>query len=429
MTRRGYHALMRLRAAALIRWLALHPLLLDGAIGLLMTAGSWFWAVYEPGRAHRPVDGVLPLALTAAANLPMALRRRAPFTVLVGTCAAAVVYHALGYNYGLNSMAPLLALYTVAARRSAALCAAGTALTVAEWTHAGALHPGVAVWSALGQSLMVSACVVFMGLSMRLLAERTRELADVAAQLRREQGAAARRAVTQERVRIARELHDVVAHHMSVISVQAGLGRYVVFSDPATAHETLGVVADTSREALAEMRRLLSILRAETAEADEDGGGHDEDEELYTTTPGLGRLRPLADRMRAAGMPVEVRIEGEARPLPPGVDLCAYRVVQECFTNVLKHAGAARTEVVLTYGRAELTIRVTDDGGPAGEPPDSGGQGLMGMTERVRLYQGMIIAGPRPSGGFEVVVTFPLPSSPEEGGLAAEGDRLPGADR
>ncbi|GGL19234.1 ATPase [Planomonospora parontospora subsp. antibiotica] len=381
--------------------------MLDGALALVMSVGSVLWAAYEPGRAMRPADG-LSVALTVVVNLPLALRRRMPFTVLVVSVAGAVSYHALGYHYGLNSMAPLLALYTVAARRPVAVTAAGTVLVVAEWIHAVGLHPGIQWWSAVGQSVLVAAVTVCIGASVRLLGERTGQLTELAARLREEQAAAALRAVTQERVRIARELHDVVAHHMSVISVQAGMGRYVALGDPVAAHETLGVIADASHEALGEMRRLLSILRVEA---------HDEDEDLYAITPGLGGLAPLLERVRVAGPAVEVRVAGEERPLPSGLDLCAYRIVQESLTNVLKHAGAARVEVLLEYGAAELTVSVTDDGTASPGGPGSGGagHGLIGMTERVRLYQGKITAGPRPEGGFAVVAVLPLPT-PAPGG-------------
>ncbi|MFG1685859.1 sensor histidine kinase [Nonomuraea sp. NPDC049269] len=390
---------MHISAASLVRRVsAVHPLLLDGALALTLVVGTWLWEIYEPGKG-RPADA-LSLTLSLLVNGPLALRRRAPVAVLVVSTVAALVYHLLGYHFVLNNMGPLVALYTVAAHRSPAVCLAGSALLVTEWVHAGLHQPGIALWSALGQSLLVAAGAVGAGTSTRLLVERTGQLAELADQLRREQDAAARRAVTHERLRIARELHDVVAHHMSVISVQAGLGRYVALSDPATAHASLGVIADTTHEALAEMRRLLSILRIEA---------DDQDEGLYTTTPGLQGLELLAERIRAAGLPLEVVVEGAARPLPPGLDLCAYRIVQEALTNVLKHAGPARVEIRVTYAPARLTLRVTDDGAAFTGSPRSGGHGLIGMTERVRLYQGTITAGPLPLGGFEVLAIFPLP--------------------
>ncbi|NUR87288.1 MAG: sensor histidine kinase [Nonomuraea sp.] len=385
--------------------IAVHPLLLDGVVALTLVVGTWLWEALEPGRG-RPGDA-LSMALTLLVNAPLALRRVAPVPVLLASVGTSLVYHVLGYHLGLNSIGPLVALYSVAAHRSWAWSVAGSALIVTEWTYASVQQPGIALWSALAQSVLVTACGVGAGTSVRLLSERTAQLADLAAQLRAEHDAAARRAVTRERVRIARELHDVVAHHMSVISVQAGLGRYVALSDPATAHATLGVIADTSHEALTEMRRLLSILRIEA---------HDDDEGLYATTPGLLSLDPLVERMRGAGVGTELTVEGRARPLPPGLDLCAYRIVQESLTNVLKHADPGRVEIHIGYGPATLTLRVSNDGASVeGESRRSRGHGLIGMTERVRLYQGSITAGPLPGGGFEVLATFPLPSPGEDG--------------
>lgn len=390
---------MHISAVSLVRRVsASHPLLLDTALALTLVVGTWLWEIYEPGKG-RPTDA-LSLTLTLLVNGPLVLRRRAPVAVLLVSTGAALVYHLLGYHLGLNSMGPLVTLYTVAVQRSWVVCLAGAALVVTEWVHASVHQPGVALWSALGQSLLVAGYAVGAGTSRRLLAERTGQLAELADQLSREQDAAARIAVTHERVRIARELHDVVAHHMSVISIQAGLGRYVALADPPTAHAALGVIADTTHEALAEMRRLLSILRIEA---------DDQDEGLYTTAPGLQSLEPLAERIRTAGLPLAVIVEGAARPLPPGLDLCAYRIVQESLTNVLKHAGSATVEIRVTYGPAKLALRVTDDGAGATGSSRSRGHGLIGMSERVRLYQGTITAGPRPLGGFEVLAIFPLP--------------------
>ncbi|SEG88873.1 Histidine kinase [Nonomuraea solani] len=370
----------------------------DTALALFLIVTSWLWALAEPDQGRLPADPP-SLALILLVNAPLAARRRVPYLVLVVSVSGAVVYHLLGYHRGLNSMGPLLALYTVAAHRPLRAAFACSVPVIAEWTHASSLAPGVAVWSALGQALVVAGCAVSIGASVRLLDTRTRQLAELADRLHQEQEAAAHRAVTLERMQIARELHDVVAHHMSVISVQAGLGRYVAFSEPETARQTLDVIARTSSAALTEMRRLLSILRVEPA---------GEDEELYTTTPGLERLPALVERMRLAGLSIDMTVEGTARPLPPGLDLCAFRIVQEALTNVLKHAGDdARVRIVVTYDPDDLALRITDDGHgtPAAAP---GGHGLLGMAERVRLYHGTITAGPLPQGGYEVAASFPL---------------------
>ncbi|MEO3802038.1 histidine kinase [Nonomuraea sp. B1E8] len=389
-------------ASPLQRLSALHPLVLDGAVALSLVVGTWLWDWYGPDMG-KPSD-LLSTALTLSANGPLVLRRRAPMTVMTICAATSLTYHYLGYHVALNSIALLVMLYTVAVHRSWKASAAGGVMVVTVWTHASTLQPNVALGSALGSAVLLATCGLGAGLSARLLAQRTRQLATLAQQLQDEQETAARRAVTRERVKIARELHDVVAHHMSVISVQAGLGRFVALSDPATAHATLGVILETGHEALNELRRLLSILRIE---ADDEGGA------LYTIAPGLRNLDALAERMRVAGLPVEVAVEGTVRMLPPGLNLCAYRIVQESLTNVLKHAGRARTRVRVTYGPASLTVHVTNDGAPAVPARKSGGHGLIGMTERVRLYRGTIITRRLPHGGFEVLATLPLCSSDE----------------
>ncbi|MFI7705142.1 sensor histidine kinase [Nonomuraea sp. NPDC049480] len=391
------------RAIALARRLwAEHPTLVDGAVAVALTLGSWTWAVLEPERATRPAD-LAAAVLTAASNLPLIWRRRAAFTVLVVSCTTAMVYHELGYNYWTNNMAPLLALYSVTVHRPVWLAAIGGLVVTVKWAHVADLHPDVHTWSAIGQAPVVTGCALAAGAMVRLLIRRNRQLADLAAQLRREQDAAARRAVTQERLRIARELHDVVAHHMSVISVQAGLGSYVIDTDPGAARAALDTVADTSREAIFELRRVLSILRIEIDEADE---------ERYASAPQLEHLDPLLDRMRAAGLDLDLTVTGRRHPLPQGLNLSAYRIIQEALTNVLKHAPGAHTRVRVTYGAAALTVSVTNEGSalPDPVPPvHSTGHGLIGMKERVRLYRGTLVTGPTPSGGFEVTATFLRP--------------------
>ncbi|WP_327106850.1 sensor histidine kinase [Nonomuraea glycinis] len=385
-------------APAIQRLSSLNPLLLDSALASAMVVLTWLWDLYGPDMG-RPGD-LQAMTLTLLVNAPLALRRRRPLTVLVIVTVASLVYHLQGYHAGLNTIGMMVALYTVAVHRSWKADLTGAVLMVSAWTHGSALQPTVTLPSALVQSLLLAACTLGAGVSVRLLSQRARQLADLATQLRREQDAAADRAVTQERLRIARELHDVVAHHMSVISVQAGLGRFVALSHPPTALATLKVIENTSHEALNEMRRLLSILRIEA---------NDEDEKLYAAAPGLKDIDSIAERIRAAGLSVETTVEGEVRPLPPGLEVCAYRVVQESLTNVLKHAGPARVKVRITYGRSTLTVRVTDDGpGVTSARPEPGpeGNGLIGMTERVRLYQGTLKAGPLPQGGFEVLAVF-----------------------
>ncbi|GAA2863490.1 sensor histidine kinase [Streptosporangium fragile] len=402
---------MHVRAAALARRMSeIDPRAVDTVFALVITGLMLTWAATDHSGPWRRPDTVA-VTLTCLANLPIALRTRAPFTVL-GVCSVATIcHHALGYQADLNNTSTLLALYTVAARRPPRVALAGTVITMATWGWASFLAAsGLEVLNGAQSVLIVTAAWAF-GTRTRRLAERNGQLAELTARLRLEQEERARRAVSEERVRIARELHDVVAHHMSVISVQAGLARYVFGSDPGTARAALSTVADTSHEALEEMRRLLALLRVDPGT---DGNGGDNG--VYDPTPGLAQLGQLVERVRVAGVPVDVEVTGSVRRLNPGIELCAYRVVQESLTNVIKHAFPARAKVRLNYGGDELVVTVTDDGSPSPTAAGGGGHGLLGMRERVRLYRGTVLAGPLPGGGFEVTATLPLSSPNDERG-------------
>jgi signal transduction histidine kinase len=237
-------------------------------------------------------------------------------------------------------------------------------------------------------------------------------------QLATEQELRARWAVAEERGRIARELHDVVAHSVSVMVVQAGAARRTLAASPDQATTALGQIESTGRQALVELRRLLGLLR----------DGDRADGAALAPQPSLDHLESLAAAAREAGLPVEVTVEGDPRPLPAGVDLSAYRIVQEALTNSLKHAGPARARVRVRYGADDLTVQVDDDGpggqdaggglvvvtlGPEGELEVSGrrtegGNGLIGMRERVALFGGTLETGARPGGGYRVAARLPL---------------------
>ncbi|HWT23419.1 MAG TPA: sensor histidine kinase [Solirubrobacteraceae bacterium] len=221
-----------------------------------------------------------------------------------------------------------------------------------------------------------------------------------AAQAEREREENARRAVFAERVRIARELHDVVAHHVSVMGIQAGAARVVVDRDPVKAKEALSAIEASSRQAVVELHRLLGFLR--------QAGDRDE----RAPTPRLSELPRLAASMRDSNLSVDVRIEGEARSLPPTIDVSAYRIVQEALTNTLKHSAASRADVRLRYGPDELEVEVVDDGRADGAVATTGpgGLGLIGMRERAALHGGRLSAGPLADGGYHVKVTLPTGS-------------------
>jgi signal transduction histidine kinase len=222
------------------------------------------------------------------------------------------------------------------------------------------------------------------------------ELEARAERLEREQQETARRAVAEEQARIARELHDVISHNVSVMVVQAAAGGDVFATRPDRAREALGSIESTGREALVELRRLLGVVRPEVEDA---GAG-------LEPQPGLARLPELIEHVSAAGLRVELAVAGEPRDLPAGVDLSAYRIVQEALTNTLKHARAETARVTIGYEDARLELEILDDG--AGGDVTGGGRGIIGMRERAALLGGELTAAMRPSGGFAVRATIPL---------------------
>ncbi|WP_254402451.1 sensor histidine kinase [Streptomyces sp. AC555_RSS877] len=342
--------------------------------------------------------------LIAAVYLPLTVRRRAPLTVLVSTAACTLCYVTLGYYHVVVVCGLGLAFYTVAAlrpRRVVATCAAGSLLVLLWGTRLA--EPGIGPQSVVFVTVTVAVLWV-TGDRSRRLAERGERLAVLSEQLRLEQEEKAQRAVMAERMRIARELHDVIAHHVSAISVQTGLAGYVFTSDPRTAREALGTISGSAHEAMEEMRRMLVVLR-EGAERAQEGASD------LNAAPGLGRLEQLARRVQAAGVPVDLRITGAPFALPPGADLCVYRVIQEALTNVMKHAPTANASVTVHYDEAAVHVLVSDDGQesiPVATTAEHAGHGLIGMRERAGIYGGTVTAGPGPQGGFEVALTVPV---------------------
>jgi len=234
------------------------------------------------------------------------------------------------------------------------------------------------------------------GRVVRSRSQLTAELHEAAVRAADEREAEAVRAIADERRRIAREMHDVVAHSVSMMVVQAGGARRILARDPARAVVAAELIERTGREALAEMRALLGVL-------------HADEHATYAPQPGLGELDSLVRRVRGAGVPVALVIEGEQPELPAGLDLAVYRVVQEALTNVVKHAGGAAAEVWVQYRADAVEVRISDrGGGAAGALLGGGGHGLVGMRERVRMYGGELHAGRRRGGGFEVRVRLPL---------------------
>jgi len=330
-------------------------------------------------------------ALVGLVNLPLALRSRAPVAVCAFVHVVWFCYVTVGYWPVVNTFGPMLAVYTVASLRPVRASVLWAAAMAGVWIYAGVVSDNSSMASVVGQAVVFPAVLWRFGVTARSAAELARRL-------RAEQAERARRDVAEERGRIARELHDVVAHHMSVISVQAGLAGFVFDSDRDTARAALSTISGTSAEALDELRRMLRVLRS----SDEDGVP-------ATPMPGLARLGDMVERVRSSGVRVDLRTAGTARPLAPGVELCAYRVVQEALTNVLKHAPGAGASVELRYEPRQLEVTVTNDG--QGVIPDKvrpgSGQGLMGMRERAKLYGGRVDIGPQSDGGFAVRLILP----------------------
>ena len=272
----------------------------------------------------------------------------------------------------------------------------------------------------------VPGLVVAFSLILIAVAANVVRARDRMRRMRAEHAAATRRALDEERARIASELHDVVTHNVSVMIVQAGAARQVLATDPAEATSALLAVESSGRAAMTELRSLLGLLSPPgTGDGPATGpapGGAEAGLAL-SPQPGLGQLQPLIDRLTAAGLPVELQVGGKPRTLPPGLDLAAYRVVQESLTNVIKHAGTPRTTVRLDYGDAELVVEVTDAGrpipgaGPAPSAVPGSGRGLLGLHERIALYGGELAAGPRPDGGWRVRARLPV--DPTAGASAA----------
>jgi signal transduction histidine kinase len=359
-----------------------------GALLALAQFELWHGETYQgdpvfPG--PRLVNALVVIPLIA---IPLAFRRRLPsvsFVVVMGSVAVASL--ALGGDEATAFfLAALVSVYSASANGTdprLVLPVALAAIAVHEARDPHERSTGSVIW-ALG----------FVVLAWLFgLAVRGRHLRIVS--LETDQDRRAREAVTAERARVARELHDVVAHAVSVVVVQAQAAQRLVGRDDDGARESLVSIEDTARQALAEMRRLLGLLR-ET----EGAAG-------LAPQPGLGELEQLARHVSAAGLPVSIDVEGDPTPLPPGIELSAYRVVQEGLTNALKHAAAERATVRVRYASRELEVEVTDDGSGHGRST-GGGHGLAGMRERVALYGGVLESGPRVTGGWRLHVRLPL---------------------
>jgi signal transduction histidine kinase len=357
--------------------------------------------VDEQGKGNYGPEGPLwfDVAVTFVFFLPLLARRRFPFGApavsAVAIAAASFVDPRLVSNDFVLFVGGLAVVFMLGMLRERTQAVAG--LAIVNGTYAIVFHNDPTS-GRVGDFIFVA--VVFttawiVGFALGHQFRETDEAKERAARAEREREERSRLAVAEERTRIARELHDIVGHSVSVMTVQASAVRRLLLPEQEREREALEIVEQTGREALAEMRRLVGVLR------------RPEEAPALAPQPSLEHLDKLVEQVREAGLPVSLHIEGNATPLPPGVDLTGYRLVQEGLTNAVKHAGAHGAEVLVRYSDEEVEIVVTDDGDGSGDG-EKGGHGLVGMRERVAVYGGELEAGPRPEGGFALRARLPL---------------------
>ncbi|WP_406294310.1 sensor histidine kinase [Embleya sp. NBC_00888] len=381
------------------------PTVLDLALVLLLTVfavgGLYFHELGRDDVRDPDVWGVLLAVLTA---VPLLWRGAHSLRVLIAVSVAGLILAGANYESAGAGIGQIVALYAVAVGRSRVPAACALAFTESATIAWLALRDSDVEFLDIVANLAAMFAVWAFARSVGFRRAYTAELEARADRLERTREADTRAAIAEERGRIARELHDVVAHHVSVMTVQASAAQRMVARNPDRAKEAMAAVEQTGRGALVEMRRLVGILRDTTDAVGGPNEGHN------APQPGLDQLDTLVTQVREAGLPVELSLEGAPCELPPGIDLAAYRIVQEALTNTLKHAGPAEARVLLRYSRTELLVRVADDGRGGSTVPtgDRTGHGLLGMRERVSLYGGRLYAGPRAQDGFEVLARIPL---------------------
>ncbi len=388
----------------------------DVLLGLVVAVMQVQGTLAKPAEVgSRPLADLAHLGyvLLIASGLVLVVRRRRPVAVFITAALASLAYYTVGFSDGPGWIGLFVALYTLTAygdgRRSLVIAGVGIAVLTAGWSIAAAdIEPRAAigwVFFRIAASVMAAA----LGESVRSRHVITAEALERARQAERTREEEARSRVDAERLRIAREVHDTVAHAIAIINVQAGVTAYLLDKRPDRARGALVTIEQTSAQALHEMRAVLGVLR------DPDNG--------RVPHPGLGQVTDLAAMAREAGLDVELEVTPSATPLPSAVDHTAYRILQESITNVIRHVGLTRVTVALDYGTDVLEVRVTDEGARdapedmAGSPPPAGrvdggsagpGRGILGMRERCGLLGGELTAGPRPCGGFEVTARLPL---------------------
>jgi len=389
----------------------------DVLLGLLVAATQVQGTLTKPADiGSRPLTdfGYLGYLLLSASGLVLIVRRRWPVPVFIATTLISLTYYTVGFSDGPGWIGLFVALYTLTAygdgRRSLAMAGVGIAVLATGWLIAAAdIQPRAAigwVFFRIAASIMAAA----LGESVRSRHVITAEALERARQAERTREEEARSRVDAERLRIAREVHDTVAHAIAIINVQAGVTAYLLGKRPERAREALLTIEKTSAQALHEMRAVLGVLR------DSENG--------RVPHPGLGQINELAAVAREAGLDIKLEVPSSPAPMPSAVDHTAYRILQESITNVIRHVGPTRVTVALDYRTDVLELRVTDEGGRDASGADDGGpqppagtvhrgsvepgRGIVGMRERCGLLGGELTAGPRPCGGFEVKARLPL---------------------
>ncbi|MEU6992202.1 sensor histidine kinase [Streptomyces sp. NPDC046465] len=369
------------------------PWLTTFVLTVFVQIGSGFAEHGQGGREHlTPFARALLFLATAV----LVLRHRYPAPVMFATAGATLVYIGAGFPYGPIFLAVAVGCFAavVAGHRRVGWGAVGGLwvghLLIAHWLYRW-LPPtddGARPWS---QEIVVAVWVV----AIVAVSELGRVRREQWVKERAERAQAAERRAGEERLRMARELHDVLAHSISVINVQAGVGLALLDSDPEQARTALTTIKAASKEALGEVRQVLGTLRAPGAAP-------------RAPAPGLDRLPELVEQAGSAGLTVDVTTEGAPAKLPPGVDLAAFRIIQEALTNVVRHSGSRHARVLVRHDKASLTLRIDDDGPATGTDAGGSGNGLAGMRERAAALDGTIEANPRPDGGFRVTAVLPL---------------------
>lgn len=371
---------------------------LDLAIAVLLV----FFAITRVESMHRGSPGELVAVFIT--GVAVAIRRRAPVPALVLAALGVAVSSGLYFDGWVPSPFVAVPMYQVAStsdrvRSFTALVLASVGMVAPSLDH-------IAHQSGSPAALAVVAATAawFVGDSVRVRRVYVSGLAEQAAQREREALERAQRSVAEERLQIARELHDVVAHSLSVIAVQSGVGRHVIETRPAEAKKALAAIEQTSRDTLTELRRMLGVLRRDDASP-----------AALAPAPGIAALDHLVEQVRMAGYAVSLDAEAVARrPLSPTVELSIFRIAQEALTNVVKHAGPANVTIEIREEPTGIVLEVLDDGQGAGGavdyPEGEGHHGIVGMRERVSMFHGSLLAGPRPEGGFRVLAEFPFES-------------------